>query len=103
MAFFLYDKASGRKLFEITLAQRDQLIGALEEEHAADRDYYIDRSVCDYLEGRLDAQVIGRLRELLGPSAVAAAPDGLEAATDDDELPPVEGEEQGLDIEWREE
>ncbi len=54
MAIVLYDKVQNRRLFEITVAQRDQLIAALEEESTKDRDYYVDANVIDFLEGFLD-------------------------------------------------
>jgi hypothetical protein len=102
MAIFLYDKATDRRLFEITSAQRDQLVEALEEESSTDHDYYIDAAVCDFLEGRLDGLILSRLRELIG---AAPLPEGLEAAGDGDDPPPVEEpeEDRGLEIEWREE
>ncbi len=103
MPIVLYDKAQNRRLFEITTAQRDQLVDALEEESSRDRDYYIDAAVLDFLDGRVDGEVLDRLRPLVG--ATDAPTPGVEAAADDDELPEVDpaAESGGLDIEWREE
>lgn len=102
MAIVLYDKAQNRKLFEITQAQRDQLIDALEEESSKDQDYYIDANVIDFLEGKVDDAVLAKLRPLVGP--VSAAPSDVEVDQDMDDIPEVSGEEPtGLEIEWREE
>src|SRR5689334_1619776 len=103
MGFALYDKGSNKRLMDISEAQRDQLIDALEEEDSQDRDYYIDSAVCDFLDGKVDAQVVARLREAIGKPKAAAGGDDVEAAGED-ELPP-EGydEEEGIEIEWREE
>ncbi len=101
MAIVLYDKAQNRRLFEISVAQRDQLIDALEEESATDHDYYVDAAVVDFLEGKVDEELLVKLRPLVGASPVA--PEGLVAASDDEELPEVAEESAGLDIEWREE
>jgi hypothetical protein len=102
MAIVLYDKAQNRKLFEITAAQRDQLIDALEEESTTDRDYYVDANVIDFLEGKVDEAVLAMLRPLVGATVVAPA--DVEAASDEEDFPEVSGEEpNGLEIEWREE
>jgi hypothetical protein len=101
MAIVLYDKAQNRKLFEITVEQRDQLVDALEEESATDRDYYLDAAVLDFLEGKVDDALLAKLRPLVGASPVAT--EGLEAAGDDEDLPEVAEESAGLDVEWREE
>jgi hypothetical protein len=103
MAIVLYDKAQNRKLFEITAAQRDQLVGALEEESTKDRDYYVDANVIDFLGGKVDEAVLAKLRTLVG-GGVAAPPD-VEVDADMDDIPEVAGGEEpaGLEIEWREE
>jgi processive 1,2-diacylglycerol beta-glucosyltransferase len=46
----LYDKATGRMLGPITSQQLEFLIEQLEEEHAGDRDYYLQRDMLDTLE-----------------------------------------------------
>ena len=103
MAIVLYDKAQNRKLFEITAAQRDQLIAALEEESTKDHDYYVDANVIDFLEGKVDEAVLTGLRPLVG-AVVVAPPSDVEIASEEDEFPEVSGEEPtGLEIEWREE
>lgn len=102
MAIVLYDKVQNRRLFPISLAQRDQLVDALEEESSKDHDYYVDANVLDFLEGKVDDALLAQLRPLVG--AVASAPGDVEAASDEEELPEVSGEEpSGLEIEWREE
>ena len=101
MVIALYDKAQNRRLFEITRAQRDQLVDALEEESSKDRDYYIDAAVLDFLHGKVDDEVLNKLRPLVG---AAAAPGGeVEVDSDLDDIPEVDSELPGLDIEWREE
>lgn len=102
MAIVLYDKAQNRRLFEITLEQRDQLIDALEEESTVDRDYYIDAAVIDFMTGKVDVELLDKLRPLVG-AAPAAADGAAEAASEDDEMPEVDAELAGIDIEWREE
>jgi hypothetical protein len=102
MPIALYDKAQNRRLFEITADQRQQLIDALEEESTRDRDYYIDANVLDFLDGKVDADLLAKLRPLVGAAPVASAGD-VEAAGDDDEMPEVDGELPGIEIEWREE
>ncbi len=102
MPIALYDKAQNRRLFEITTEQRDQLVDALEEESSKDRDYYIDANVLDFLEGKVDAALLGKLRELVGAPPAAAGE--VEVDADLDDIPEVDGAEPpGLDIEWREE
>ncbi len=101
MAIVLYDKAQNRKLFEITVEQRDQLVDALEEESSNDHDYYLDAAVLDFLEGKVDAALLEKLRPLVGATPVA--PEGLEAASEDEEMPEVAEESAGLDVQWREE
>jgi hypothetical protein len=102
MAIAIYDKAQNKRLFEITPAQRDQLIDALEEESTKDRDYYIDANVIDFLTGKVDEDVLNKLRPLVG--AAPAAPPDAELDADLDDIPEVDGAEpQGIDIEWREE
>jgi hypothetical protein len=104
MPIALYDKAHNRRLFEITVQQRDQLVDALEEESSKDRDYYIDANVLDFLAGKVDAELLDQLRPLVG--AAPAAPSDVEMDAELDDLPEVletDGELPGLDIEWREE
>lgn len=107
MALALYDKTQNRRLFEISEAERDQLVAALQEESSNDHDYYIDANVLDFLEDKCDPQLVAKLRPLVGGSAVAplhpAAAD-LEPASDSDPVPEFDDAEfPGLDIEWREE
>lgn len=101
MAIWLYDKATQKRLFEITPAQRDQLVTALEEEDEGDHDYYLDAAVCEFLEGQIDDSLLGQLRALVG---VAITDDGeaIEEADENEPPPPLEDEE-GIEIEWREE
>lgn len=102
MPIALYDKAQNRRLFEITAQQRDQLVDALEEESTKDRDYYIDVNVLDFLEGKVDAELLGKLRPLVG--AAPAAPSDVELDADMDDIPEMSGDDpEGIEIEWREE
>ena len=104
MAIALYDKAKNLRLFEISEAERDQLVTALEEESSTDHDYYIDANVLDFLEDKCDPLLVARLRALVGGSA--PAPEGTELAIEGEAMPEVadaDADFPGLDIEWREE
>ena len=108
MAIVLYDKAQNKRLFEITIAQRDQLVDALEEESATDRDYYIDAAVIDFLAGKVDEALLAKLRPLVGappPEAEAEREAGAEIDSEIDDVPEVADDmgNDGIDIEWREE
>lgn len=103
MPIALYDKAQNRRLFEITAEERDQLVDALEEESTKDRDYYIDANVLDFLSGKVDAALLDKLRPLVGAPPAAAAPADVEVDADMSDIPEVDGELPGLDIEWRDE
>ena len=79
MAIRLYNKDTRAVLGEISAAQLKQLQDFLEEESDSDRDYYIDRDTLDVLaEEGADEQLLGIIR-------------------------PHVGEEEGIEIEWREE
>jgi hypothetical protein len=99
MPIALYDKDHGRRLFEITAAQRDELVAALEEESRKDHDYYIDADVLDFLDGKVDATLLAKLRPLVGavPALDAAAADADAEVVETDSAP------EGIEIEWREE
>jgi hypothetical protein len=102
MPIALYDKAQNRRLFEITKEQRQQLIDALEEESTKDRDYYIDANVLDFLDGKIDADLMAKLRPLVGGGP--SVPSDVEVDADMSDIPESDGAElPGLDIEWREE
>jgi hypothetical protein len=104
MPIALYDKAQNKRLFEITIEQRNQLVDALEEESTKDRDYYIDANVIDFLTGKVDEELLAKLRPLVGASPAAPADAEIDAEMDDiPEMPEAAGEPQGIDIEWREE
>ncbi len=104
MAIVIYEKGTDRRLFEITPAQRDQLVDALEEEDADDHDYYVDAAVCDFLDDKVDKAVVARLRELLGAGGAPAIGPDVEAAGDDEDPPAYDpDEDDGIEIEWREE
>jgi hypothetical protein len=107
MPIFLYDKAQDQRLFEITIEQRDLLVEALQGESPGDRDYYIDVAVIEFLDGKLDADLIDKLRLLVGAPA-APLQEGVETiaedgAEDGEPLPEMPAFPEGLDIEWREE
>jgi hypothetical protein len=63
----LYDAERGTRLGAITDEQLQFLIDSLEEESAADRDYYITAATVDMLEeDGADSQLVGLLRQALG-------------------------------------
>jgi hypothetical protein len=79
MAIRLYNKDTNALLGEITPAQLEMLTDLLEEESEADRDYYIDRDTLDVLaEEGADEALLGLIR-------------------------PHVGEEEGIEVQWREE
>jgi hypothetical protein len=79
MSYQLYIKDSGQLLGAVTEEQLDELIDLLEEEDSADHDYYIDKDVLAFLEEEgADEALLALLR-------------------------PHIGEEDGVEIEWREE
>ncbi len=62
----LCELETGRSLGEITEAQLQQLVDLLEEESAADRDYWIDEPTLEMLAERgVDQELIERLRHAL--------------------------------------
>jgi hypothetical protein len=79
MAYRLYIKDTDKLLGEITAEQRQELIDLLEEEDADDQDYYIDEDTLAYLE---EEKADPALIELLRPHIK---------------------EDDGVEIEWREE
>jgi hypothetical protein len=63
----LRDAASGAQLGTISEAQLEFLMQQLEEETAADQDYYIDADTVDLLEeAGADEDLLGVLRAALG-------------------------------------
>ncbi len=63
----LYDNRSGAEIGRIDRAQLDFLISYLEEESAADQDYYINQATVDLLASKGgDAHLIELLRAALG-------------------------------------
>ncbi len=79
----LYNKDTGQRIGTITAAQRQNLIDILVEEHADDRDYYIDATTLDYMaEHGADPQLIAMIRA---------------------QLPRDPGDDPGVEVEWREE
>ncbi|HEX2572446.1 MAG TPA: hypothetical protein VH877_23065 [Polyangia bacterium] len=125
MAIAIYDKGQGQRLFEVNEEQLQSLIDALEEEDVGDRDYYIDAAVCDFLEGRVDAEVVAHLRAALPAGALGMNGGGLPEADGEDAdgaevgAAPMDGPDaqagaaseadggedadQGIEIEWRRE
>lgn len=64
---YLYDKASGALLGELSEAQLQFMIDQLEEESLEDRDYSITRMTIDYFEAQGgDPRLISLLRKALG-------------------------------------
>ena len=114
MPIAIYDKSTDRRLFEITEEQLQQLIDALEEEDAGDRDYFINAAACDFLEGEIDPEIVAHLRAALPPrSPTGGAREdhaaGTESETNDDEEDDDEEEydddeeDEGIEIQWRRE
>jgi processive 1,2-diacylglycerol beta-glucosyltransferase len=63
----LYDKISGNLVGEITAEQLEFLNECLVEETDADRDYYMDGPVIEFLEEEGgDAALVAMLRKALG-------------------------------------
>jgi len=79
MAYRLYIKDTSTLLGEITAEQRQELIDLLEEEEADDQDYYIDEDTLAYME---EEGADPALLELIRPHVK---------------------EEDGVEIEWKEE
>ena len=70
-------QGSDRVIGDISQAQLQFLVDQLEEEHSADRDYYLDRDTLAMFEERgCDPQLLSLLRDALG-------------------------DEESIDIEWR--
>ena len=66
----LYDAERGTRLGEISDAQLQSLMEALEEESATDQDYYLTAETIDMLEDEgADAELVGLLREALAGRA----------------------------------
>ncbi len=94
MAIYLYNKATGAKLFEITADERQELIDTLEEEHDADADYYLDADVLDFLAEKLSAPFHAKL------SGIVPARKSDEEPDDAAEI--IDGA-SGIEVEWKEE
>jgi hypothetical protein len=66
----LYNNATNQLLGSITESELQVLVDRLEEESAADQDYYIDQATIDLLgDGRATAHLLGLLRAALGSTA----------------------------------
>ena len=79
MAICLYIKELQKPIGTVTEAQLQTLIELLEEEDSEDQDYYIDKDILDYME-----------EEGAEPELLAL-------------LRPHVTEDDGVEIEWREE
>lgn len=63
----LYDNQTGAELGQIDQTQFAFLTGSLEEESAADQDYYINQATVDMLASQgADAALVALLRQALG-------------------------------------
>ncbi len=78
MAYELYIKDSETRIGTLSEEQLEELIDILEEEDATDHDYYIDKDVLTFME---EEGVAEELLALLRPHI---------------------GDEEGIEIEWRE-
>ncbi len=79
MPYRLYIKDSQKLLGELTEEQVQTLVDLLEEEGDEDQDYYIDRDMLDFMQ---EEGADEKLLELIRPYV---------------------GEEEGVEIEWRDE
>jgi hypothetical protein len=67
MAFVLYELDSGRRLGELSDAQRDDFLDLLEPESEDDRNRFVDREVVAFLEAEgADVDLVRMLREAVG-------------------------------------
>jgi hypothetical protein len=90
----LYNKSTGKLVARITDEQLDHLINLLEEEHANDKDYYIDESVIAYLQEKGgDSDLVASLRRALG----------ARGGHDETFVSGSSRPEEGIEIIWREE
>lgn len=63
----LYNNETGALLGQITEADLQVLVDALEEESTQDRDYFIDAATIDLIaDGRATEHLVGLLRKALG-------------------------------------
>ena len=63
----LYNAETNQLLGNITEADLQVLVDALEEESLEDQDYYIDKATIDYMaDGRPTEHLLGLLRTALG-------------------------------------
>jgi hypothetical protein len=93
MSKALYIKGTDNQVASLTDDQLGDLVRLLEEEHAGDRDYYIDGSVVGYLEERgCDKALVGALRRALGARGMLSEARQMSVASP----------EEGLEVEWRE-
>jgi hypothetical protein len=79
MAYRLYNKDTGKPIGDLTAEQLQELIDLLEEESDDDQDYYIDRDILEFMKEE-------------------GADEALLAM-----LTPLVGEDDGIEIEWKEE
>ena len=62
----LYDAASGARVGRITEKQLEALIGWMEEESTADRDYYLTAEDCELMQEQgIDPSLVAALQEAL--------------------------------------
>jgi hypothetical protein len=63
----LYNDTTGELIGQITDADLQVLVDALEEESTEDRDYFIDAATIDVIaDGRATEHLVGLLRKALG-------------------------------------
>ncbi len=64
---YLYRADTGEPLGDIDERMLGQLVDALEEEDATDRDYFVDANTLEYLAGRgVDPALLAMLRGAIG-------------------------------------
>jgi hypothetical protein len=110
----IYLKGTDVRVAELDERQFEKLRGALQAESSADTDYFVNESALRLLESRgCDRALVARLRGLLSSGARPVAPAPTRGAfrdhyrADEQELLEVPAgapdDEDGIDIEWRDE
>lgn len=90
----LYIKSTNKLVTRLTDEQHNDLVSLLVEEHANDRDYYIDETVVGFLEEKgADQELVAALRKALG----------ARGGQDETFASGATHPEEGLEVIWREE
>lgn len=114
MSKVIYLKGTEVRVAKLDEQQFEKLCGALQAESSADTDWFINESALRLLEARgCNRSLVARLRALLSPEAQPVTPAPTRGAfrdhyrVDEEELQVVPAgeldDEDGIDIEWRDE